>query len=57
MSQTYTLNEAQLKGLMMASAAHAPTAEAAEKIVDKVLADFKEPGTIIHNLVDGLGDQ
>ena len=54
---TYTLNEAQLKGLMMAACPYAPSTEAAEKVVDKVLSDFKEPGSIINTLIDGLGDQ
>ena len=47
-----TLNEEQLKGLLLASAAHAPNYEAACAHVDKIIADVKDPESIVHNALD-----
>lgn len=51
---TYVLQRDQLKALMMAAAAHAPTFQAAEQVVDKVLTDYDEEGSIVRTLVDSL---
>lgn len=51
------LNEAQVRGLMLMAACHAPTYQEAERVVEKVLADYNDESSIARAIIDSLGDK